>query len=112
MPSPDLPKGASLYFGNIAGVTGFMPEQIREKSANLNVHLINYRIFNNPVALPRSSKENGHLDVAYNDNMVGFEVTCFKYLHPEHIRYEYPLEPIINEWIRTPQGSTILILTT
>ncbi len=100
-----------LYFGNIAGVTGFMPEQIREKSANLNVHLINYRIFNNPVALPRSSKENGHLNVAYNDNMVGFEVTCFKYLHPEHIRYEYLLEPIINEWIRTPQGSNQINFT-
>jgi len=43
--------------------------------------------------------------------MVGFEVTCFKYLHPEHIRYEYRLEPIINEWIRTPEGSNIIHFT-
>lgn len=100
-----------LYFGNIAGVTGFFPEEIREKTTSLEVHLINYRIFNNPVAFPYGPEEDATLEVAYNDNMVGFEVTCFKYLHPEHIRYEYRLEPIINDWIRTPQGSNLIHFT-
>ncbi|MDD4920526.1 MAG: two-component regulator propeller domain-containing protein [Bacteroidales bacterium] len=100
-----------LFFGNIAGVTGFYPQEIKEKATSLQVHLINYRIFNNQVAFTSSTLEDGTLEVSYKDNMVGFEVTCFKYLHPEHIRYEYRLEPIINEWIRTPEGSNIIHFT-
>lgn len=103
-----------LFFGGITGVTSFYPREINDQRTPLNIFLTGLYVFGEPVISGKKSGKheiiNGFIAdadtirLSHNDHMFALEFSTFDFGFSERIYYQYMLEGLSSQWLRTEPG--------
>ncbi len=106
LPGNDFTQGAHfrsadgrLYFGGGKGFVAFDPSAIRDNTHVPPVVLTSYLRFNREVMSGIQLAKLTHLELGYEDYVVGFEFAALDYSAPEANRYLYKLEGFDPDWV-------------
>jgi ligand-binding sensor domain-containing protein/signal transduction histidine kinase len=97
-----------LYFGGLAGMTAFLPEQIRDNPYPPQVSLTDFSIFNQSIlsGTPRTDVlargpifAAKALTLSYRDSVFTFEFAALHHADPQRNRYAYQLEGFDTAWV-------------
>ncbi len=94
-------KDGRLFIGGNSGVISFDPKKITENSYIPNVVITDFRVFDKPFILDKSVLFTDEIELAYDQNFFTFEFASLDYSAPEKNIFEYKLEGIDNDWIRS-----------
>ncbi len=92
-----------MFFGSVTGLTWFHPDLIKTPKMLPNVHLTNFKIFNESVLPEYRQVLKNNIDftdkilLKYNQNSFTFEFTSVNYLDGD-VSYQYYLEGLENNW--------------
>ncbi|MGB0429394.1 MAG: ligand-binding sensor domain-containing protein [Bacteroidia bacterium] len=93
-------KGATgrFYFGGIAGLNSFNPNNIKINSYKPPV-IVN--AFSEPgnIIIPESKSNGKTITLSYNNNNVFFTYVAFNYVNSHLNQYRYKLEGLSNDWV-------------
>lgn len=92
-------RSGTLYFGGIAGVNAFRPEQIRTNNHQPPVVLTSFKKLNNEVVLDRALADIDFITLSYEDEVISFSFAALDYWSPEKNSYAYFLEGFNEDWI-------------
>ncbi len=94
-------KNGTLYFGGNSGVISFNPKEITENSFIPNVVITDFRVFDEPFHSDKSIQFTDEINLAYDQNFFTIEFTSLDYTAPEKNIFEYKLEGIDKDWIKS-----------
>lgn len=107
-------KDGEMIFGGISGITSFYPSQINDRRTPLNIYLTGLYIFDKPVVAEQKSGKHKIIDgfiadtdtirLSHNDNMFAVEFSTFDFGFSERIHYQYMMEGLSNQWLKTEPG--------
>ncbi|MBX7219428.1 MAG: response regulator [Blastocatellia bacterium] len=97
-----------MYFGGIAGLNAFIPEQISSNTYMPPVVLTGFQVFNQPFPLPKSITAAETITVNYQDNVMTFEFAALSFSNPQKNQYAVLLEGFDQTWrlIGTQRSAT------
>ncbi len=105
-------RGAAglLYFGGVEGYNAFYGERITADTVPPKLVLTELFLFNHPVR-PSNAKDRGLLPVpianmrelrlSHRESMITLEMAALHLAHPDQNVYEYMLEGLDTDWLRT-----------
>ena len=96
-----LSSRGELYFGGIEGLNRFRPETVRDASFSPPVTVTGFNIFERPVNLDSALVVSRELVLAHDQNHFSFEVAALDYTNPAKNQYQYKLDGLDQEWIRS-----------
>ena len=94
-------KDGRLFIGGNSGVISFDPKKITENSYIPNVVITDFRVFDKPFILDKSILFTDEIELTYDQNFFTFEFASLDYSVPKKNIFEYKLEGIDNDWIRS-----------
>jgi signal transduction histidine kinase/ligand-binding sensor domain-containing protein/CheY-like chemotaxis protein/AraC-like DNA-binding protein len=104
-----------IFFGGVNGVTGFFPDEIHNRQAQLNVYVTHFYLYGKPVH--RYQKSGGktifntpvlqleEIRLAASDNVFGFEFSTIGYANSEETSFRYKLDNPDAQWMTTLSGA-------
>ncbi len=92
-----------MYFGGVDGYSYFEPTQVQDNTAIPPVVLTNFKIFEQPVALPQALTYLPQLGLSYRDQFFSFEFAALDYTNSAENNYAYKLEGFDQDWISVGQ---------
>ena len=108
----DVDENGNLYFGGIAGLNYFMPENIESYQEAPKPVFTEFSVFNKPVAigqkyhsniiLNKSISETNSIELSYKDAVFSIEFSALDYFLPEKIKYSYQMEGVDKDWVNVP----------
>jgi ligand-binding sensor domain-containing protein/signal transduction histidine kinase len=93
-------RGGRLYFGGDYGLTAFHPDSIKDDSYLPPVALTSFKVFDQPLPLPRALANLQEISLSYKQNFFSFEFAAFDYTAPAKLQYAYKLEGFDPDWIQ------------
>ena len=99
-----------MIFGGINGFNAFYPQKIKDNSHEPTIAITDILLFNRPVPLRRLKpdspliypiEESESISLSYKDYVFSFEFAALHFANPERNLYEYKLDGLDTEWIRT-----------
>jgi signal transduction histidine kinase/ligand-binding sensor domain-containing protein/DNA-binding response OmpR family regulator len=109
-PGSVISNGISGYigFGGTKGFYIFNPYQSEEKSSTPQVIISGLQVFNKPVAinstnkeevvLPKVISESEEIELKYDDAVFSLEFLALNYSNPEKVNYAYRMEGLEDDW--------------
>ncbi len=101
-----------LYFGSIAGLSYFSPEQIKSYSDTPRPVFTAFSIFSKPVIIGKEYHSQvvlkepvslaGQINLSYKDAVFSIEFSALDYFLPEKIKYAYQMEGVDRDWVQVP----------
>jgi signal transduction histidine kinase/DNA-binding response OmpR family regulator len=99
-----------MYFGGINGFNSFHPDELSKNPNIPQIVITNLRILHKPVAigydafldrkvLEKSITETKVLELAYDENILSFEIAALDFHRPQKNKYAYILEGFDKQWI-------------
>lgn len=85
-----------IMLGTVNGFCIFQPQGLRENSYNAPLALTNVTIMGNSV-----ENITDRLSVSYDQSMIGLDFSVLSYTSPKDNSYQYMLEGLDKDWIRT-----------
>lgn len=97
-------RSGELFFGGVAGLSAFFPEQIVDHARPPPVVFTELRLYNRPVAvgsawLPRALNELPVLHLGYRDDVVSIAFAGLDSANPSQNRYAWRLRGLGEDWI-------------
>lgn len=89
-----------LIFGGVAGINLINPSGISGEKVIPKVLITRFLKQNMPVRFEKTASQTATIDLAWDDNSIGFEFVAINYRSAQQTRYEYKLEGLENEWIQ------------
>jgi len=90
-----------FYFGGNSGIISFDPKKIVENSFIPNVVITDFKVFDKPFRLENSILYTDKIVLNYDQNFFTIEFASLDYTAPEKNIYEYKLEGIDKDWIKS-----------
>lgn len=87
-----------LLMGGIAGITGFLPSEIRKNSNIPNVVITSFKIYENEISIDSLMAYDKALELNYDDKFISFEFAALDYVSSGKNKYKYMLEGFDDEW--------------
>lgn len=106
-----------LFFGGIAGLNAFFPDQFKSNSYIPPVVITGFQVFNKPTAigpdsvLKQSLPYTNEIHMNYKQNMFSFTFAALDYTTPGKNKYAYKLENFDDEWNPTDASRRFAIYT-
>lgn len=97
-------RRGELFFGGIAGLTSFFPEEIRENTAIPRIVLTDFKIFNQPVHLPGPVAFTNAVTISHSENVFSIEFAALEFTEPMKNRFAYRMEGFDKGWQYTASG--------
>lgn len=107
-------RRGKIYFGGTSGITAFYPQDITEQKKKLKVAITDFMIANESIKKGYKSGSNIVTDtlvmdsqqftLAHDHNSFTLEFSTMEFLNPEKIIYQYKLEGLDYEWMKTNPG--------
>ncbi len=94
-------KDGTLYFGGSAGAISFDPKNVKENSFIPNVVITDFRVYDKPFPSDKSILFTDEINLNYDQNFFTIEFTSLDYTSPEKNIFEYKLEGVDNNWIKS-----------
>jgi len=94
-------KDGTLYFGGNAGAISFDPTKVKENSFMPNVVITDFRVFDKSFLSDKSILFTDEINLAYDQNFFTIEFTSLDYTAPEKNIFEYKLEGVDKNWIKS-----------
>ncbi|MBK7632760.1 MAG: hypothetical protein IPJ23_19190 [Ignavibacteriales bacterium] len=94
-------KDGRLFFGGNSGVIEFDPKGIKENLFVPNVIITDFRVFDKPFQLDKSILFTDEVNLNYDQNFFTLEFASLDYTSPEKNIYEYKLEGVDKDWIKS-----------
>ncbi len=94
-----LSSDGEMFFGGMKGFNRFYPDKIRTNPNIPPVAVTAFKIYNE--TQPRDYEDGDTIFLSYRDNFFSFEFSALDYTNPSKNQYEYMLEKVDKEWIRT-----------
>lgn len=91
-------RDGRIYFGGEGGVTAFYPDSLQTRPCTAPVVLTSFRVFDQPLQLPRSLISTQEILLSYEQNFFSFEMAVLDYSMPERNQYAYILEGFDRDW--------------
>lgn len=99
-----------LFFGGDKGIDFFDPNTIHPSTLDPNIFITDFKLFNKSIPISRGEKNSKeyplsidisftkHLELAYEQNVIGFEFAALDFSAPKNIQYAYMLEGFDTAW--------------
>ncbi|MBN2596839.1 two-component regulator propeller domain-containing protein [Labilibaculum sp.] len=107
-------ENGKLYFGGIAGLNYFMPENVESYHEASKPVFTEFSVFNRPVEigqeyhsnviLNKSISETNSIELSYKDAVFSIEFSALDYFLPEKIKYSYQMEGVDKDWVNVPSS--------
>lgn len=97
------PESGTMYAFDITGsVVAFRPEELpsASTSAGGKVIITDFRIFENPVALPEPIYRMRGVTLSPGENFFSFRFSALEFLRTEKINYQYKMEGFDRDWVQ------------
>lgn len=98
----------NLYFGTIKGIIAYTPDKDLNIENKPQLHITGIKLFSQPYDFEKDGHSTSswfHLPTGmalpYNKNYISFKFVGINLYSPKKIRYEYMLEGVDREWIRS-----------
>jgi two-component sensor histidine kinase len=98
-------RNDTLFFGGINGINYFLPDQIHALRPP-RVFLTGFSLFNKPLdfmqqdsPLATDISYTKHIELQYDQNMIGLTFAAADYRGSGHTRYRYRLDGLDKQWI-------------
>jgi len=103
-----------ILFGGIGGITLFNPSKVNHQRAPLKLNLVGLKIYDKYVI--KGQKSGSHIIIdkfisdistiylTYKDNMFSLEFSTFDFGSIERIFYQYKIDGLNNQWLKTELG--------
>lgn len=92
-------QAGNLFFGSIEGVIR-IPANFTSTSINPPpLYITDVDIYQEPLNANRLIYNDSELELAYEDNFIGFRVVALDYDSPQKLKYSYKLEGFDKEWV-------------
>ncbi|MGB3726393.1 MAG: two-component regulator propeller domain-containing protein [Glaciecola sp.] len=88
-----------LYFGGINGLTRFHPSSVKANPITPNIEFTAFQRLNEFAAIPTVQSDQGAIDVAYTDYLIGIEFAALDFTSPRDNQYKYKLEGFDTDWV-------------
>jgi ligand-binding sensor domain-containing protein/methyl-accepting chemotaxis protein len=105
------PFTGELFFGGTNGFNSFLPSEIIENQSQPEVAFTRLYIsgkevsvgdtINNRVILENTLPETQKIELTYRENLIEIEFAALDYIASDKNLYEYKLEGVDNDWIKT-----------
>jgi signal transduction histidine kinase/ligand-binding sensor domain-containing protein/DNA-binding response OmpR family regulator len=107
-------KEGKLYFGNMAGLNYFAPNEMIDYPYVPEVVFTDFKIFNESVSigqkrnhyvpLIKSISATDAIKISYRDNVFSIEFAALNYFLPDKIMYAYKMEGVDKDWVYVPSS--------
>ena len=99
-----------FFFAGANGIDFFNPNDIQPSAHDPNIYITDFKLFNKTVPISRSEKDSKqfylpedisftkHLELAYEQNVIGFDFAALDFSSPKNIQYAYILEGFDTAW--------------
>jgi ligand-binding sensor domain-containing protein/two-component sensor histidine kinase len=94
-------KDGTIYFGGNSGAISFDPKRIQENIFIPNVVITDFRVFDKPFNLDKSILFTDEINLNYDQNFFAIEFASLDYTSPEKNIFEYKLEGVDKDWIKS-----------
>jgi ligand-binding sensor domain-containing protein len=94
-------KVGRLYFGGNSGVVLLDPKKMRENTFIPNVAITDFKVFDKSFSTENSISFTKELELEYDQNFFTIEFTAFDFSAPEKNQFEYKLEGVDKDWIKS-----------
>lgn len=94
-------KNSTLYFGGNSGAISFDPQKVKENSFVPNVVITDFKVFDKSFLSDKSILFTDEINLAYDQNFFTIEFASLDYTAPEKNIFEYKLEGVDNNWIKS-----------
>jgi ligand-binding sensor domain-containing protein/two-component sensor histidine kinase len=100
----------NLYFGTIKGIIAYTPEKDQNVENKPQLHITGIKLFSQPYDFDKDGHATSswfHLPtemaLPHNKNYISFKFVGINLYSPKKIKYEYILEGVDREWIKTEE---------
>jgi hypothetical protein len=94
-------KDGTLYFGGNSGAISFDSKSIEENFYTPNVVITDFKVFDKPFNLDKSILFTEEINLEYDQNFFTIEFASLDFTSPEKNIFEYKLEGIDPDWIKS-----------
>ncbi len=92
-------SSGEMYFGGVNGFNAISGDKIPLNSYAPELKLLEFSIFNEPVAINSVLNTNGELILKHSDSVIGFEFAALDYTQPEKNQYQYQMVGLSERWV-------------
>lgn len=96
-----ITKDGRLFFGGNSGAITFHPKNIKENNFIPPVVVTDFLVFDKSFQFEKSILFNNKINLDYDQNFFTIEFTSLDYTAPEKNIYEYMLEGVDKDWIKS-----------
>jgi len=89
-----------LFFGSEGGAIAFHPDSLAENPRPPEVVLTAFKVFDQPMRLPRAVAATQSLPLSYQQNFFSFEFVALDFNNPAKHQYAFMLEGFDRDWIQ------------
>ncbi len=107
-------KDGRFYFGSIEGLIAFEPNSIQKTSYQAPLYISKFSIYNQEITVhtPNSPLEQGifqtdRIVLPHDQSNISFDVALLSYSTATSNEYEYMMEPLDKEWIKSASSQNI-----
>jgi signal transduction histidine kinase/ligand-binding sensor domain-containing protein len=93
-------SSGELIFGGVAGANFFDPADVFSEKVIPEVYITRFLIQNVQQRFDKPLNEIEKINLAWNDNSIGFEFVAINFRSSQQTLYEYMLEGFEKEWVR------------
>ncbi len=105
-------SSGEMYFGGPKGINCFLPGELSKNTNIPQIAITDFQILHKPVAvgydtilgrtvLKKSITVTDTIELAYDENILSFEIVALDFHSPPKNQYEYFMEGIDKNWIQT-----------
>src|ERR1043165_47047 len=88
----------TLYFGTVAGLVSFHPDEVRENKTPPPVYITSIKILNQDLKTDSDIADMKELTLHYKDKTVSFELAALNYIQQEKNQFAFKLQNFDKDW--------------
>ncbi len=107
-------KDGKFYFGSIEGLIAFDPNSIMKSDCRAPIYISKFSIYNQEITVhtPNSPLKQGifqtdKIVLSHDQSNISFDVALLSYSSAASNEYEYRMEPLDKDWIKTASNQNI-----
>ncbi|MDP3444854.1 MAG: two-component regulator propeller domain-containing protein, partial [Ignavibacteria bacterium] len=89
-----------LFFGGVAGANFYNPAEVSSEKVVPNILITKFLIQNTPFHFHESIDKTEKVELAWDENSIGFEFVAINFRSSQQTQYEYKLEGLEKEWVQ------------
>lgn len=100
------PSG-EIFLGGINGFNAFYPQDIVRRTTPPSIGITKFFLLNKQVIPAKPLPEISEMDIAWQDNVIGFEFSVFDFAAPKKNLFRYRLDGFESDWVTTTSGQRV-----